>query len=319
MVNEHILSKEALKVAVVGVGYFGSHHARVLSSMPEVQLVGVVDSNTIRAQELATRFNTKAYGDIKEVIPFADALCIATNTESHYGIAIECIRHNRHVFIEKPVTSTLSEAIELKRGLSNRGLIVQVGHIERFNPVFKKATELLDTPLLFEAERLSPFFERSANIDVVKDLMIHDIDLILTILRTQGIDTEIEEIDADGMSLLTDKIDLAIARVRFSSGITAYLKVARVARDKKRQMTVYQKDGYLTLDLHAKEFVRFSCSDQSFIHEAVVDAEEPLYLELRSFVNSILQGTRPVVGLDDAIEALSVAETINSQIGVKGR
>lgn len=319
MLNEQIQPKETLKVAVVGVGYFGSHHTRILASMPEVHLVGVVDKNTIRAQELAARFNTKSYGDTSEVIPFADALCIVTNTESHYGIANECIRHNRHVFIEKPVTSTLSEAIELKRGLSNRGLIVQVGHIERFNPVFEKANRLLDTPLMFETERLSPFFERSANIDVVKDLMIHDIDLILTILRTRGLDTEIEGIDADGMSLLTNKIDLAIATVRFKSGISAYLKVARVARDKKRQMTVYQKDGYLTLDLHTKELIRFSCTDQSFIHDAVTDAEEPLYLELKSFVRSVLQGTKPVVGLDDAIEVLSVAETINSQIGVRAR
>lgn len=308
-----------VRIAVIGVGYLGRHHARILSELPEVELIGVVDTNADLASEVSQQFNTKAFSDYRDILNEANALCIATPTDTHYPIAIDCLANNRHLFIEKPITSNPSDAKLLADMASAQGLIIHVGHIERFNPVFAKALKTIKRPELIESERVSPFLERAANVDVVKDLMIHDIDLILALLRSKGLDGSIRSLHATGISLVTTKTDLAIACIEFGSGVRTVLKAGRIERDKNRQMTIYEGSNYMRLDLHRQSIMSFRAEDCSFTEEVLEADEELLRLELASFVDSLTKGRPPAVSAIDAMEALKVAEQINNVIEVSKR
>ncbi len=308
--------QQRLKIAVVGIGYLGRHHARILSALPEVQLSGVIDVDEGLSAEAASLLSTKGFKDYRDALSQTDALCIVTPTDTHYEIALECLAYNKHLFIEKPVTSRVTEAMELAKIASSKGLIIQVGHIERFNPVYIALKETIGSPVFFETERVSPFLQRAANVDVVKDLMIHDIDLILSLLKARGIDRGLKKVDADGLRLVTNRTDLAIARLEFISGVKAILKAGRVAKDKGRKMTVYEDQGlYYSIDFNQQKLTAFSGTDCSF-HETVCESpEELLRVELNAFVHAVHKGIPPEVSIGDAIDALSVVEAINDSIG----
>jgi predicted dehydrogenase len=304
------------KVAVIGVGYLGQHHARVLSQLPNVELIGVVDIDAAKASEVAKNYSTNAYADFRDLLDKADAFCIATPTDTHYSIAVECMRHNKDLFIEKPIASNTTEAWEIADTVAKKGLILQVGHIERFNPVFKAALDIVHTPMLIEAERVSPFLQRAARVDVVKDLMIHDIDLILALLDAKGIETDIKSLSAYGLSMVTNKIDLAYAHIEFALGLKALIKASRIERDKKRQMTIYEEAGYLRLDFSGHSLRAFVGEGRTFTEKAIDPTEEPLRLELMSFVSCVSDRRPPPVSAIDGLKALEVAERIIKTIEV---
>ncbi len=303
-----------LKIAVIGVGYLGRHHARVLSGLPEVELSGVVDIDLSKASEVAQQYKTMAYVDYRDLFNKSEAFCIATPTDTHYSIAIECLSHNKDLFIEKPMTTNTAQAMEIANMASERGLIVQVGHIERFNPVFRAALDKVRMPLFIESERLSPFLQRAANVDVVKDLMIHDIDLILALLKARGIETNLKSLSAYGLKMITDKTDLAVANIEFASGLKASLKACRMEQDKKRQMTIYEDSGYIRLDFGRHVLTTFTGRDCKFTEKVLDSPEEPLRLELVSFVSSVTKRRPPVVSAIDGVNALEIAEQINTLI-----
>ncbi|MCX8028024.1 MAG: Gfo/Idh/MocA family oxidoreductase [Thermodesulfovibrionales bacterium] len=304
-----------LNIAVIGVGYIGYHHARILKTLDGVNLFCVVDSDKKRAEEVASEFDCLATSDYHEVINDVDCFCIATPTQSHYQIAWDCVNHGRHVFIEKPITDTSQEAASLIQLCHKKGVSIQVGHVERFNPVFKMALTLDKKPLLFYSERLSPFLERARNIDVAKDLLIHDIDLILTFMRVRGLDTTIKKINCNGICVVTDKPDVVMADIEFSCGITAHIRASRIERDRKRMMTIYHKDGYITLDYQNLIYTTFKKDDISFQDSHLKLKDELLKEELNSFINAIRHNTPVVVPADEALEALMITEEINRILG----
>ncbi|MFQ3574298.1 MAG: Gfo/Idh/MocA family oxidoreductase [Thermodesulfovibrionales bacterium] len=308
-----------INVAVIGVGYLGYHHARILHSIDGVNLIAVVDTDIVRAHEVSREFGCIATDNHLKILDDVDCCIVSTPTQSHHHIALDCIKKNKHVFIEKPITVSPDEALSLISMSQDKGVYIQVGHIERFNPVFEKAQQSGKKPVMFCSERLSPFLQRASNIDVTKDLLIHDIDIILTSMRKKDIDTSIKGISAYGACVVTDKPDLVIADIEFDCGITAHLKASRVEREKKRQMTIFHQDGYDILDFQAHRYSSFRKADMCFEDITLVPDEEPLRRELNSFLNA-LRGHAPLeVTATDAFEALKVADDINKVLGDRFR
>ncbi|MDI6732567.1 MAG: Gfo/Idh/MocA family oxidoreductase [Planctomycetota bacterium] len=239
-----------MKVAVIGVGHLGKNHAKFLSKMPGVRLIGVVDINKDAANEIAHLYQTKPYYDYKEISKMVDAVTIATPTSSHYETAREMIERGIHTFIEKPITTTVSRADKLVRLAKKSrpgGIVLQVGHIERFNPAFVSAQEYIKEPRFIECHRLSSFSFRSVDIDVVLDLMIHDIDIILSLVKSP-----VKRIDAVGIKVISDKIDLANARISFRNGCVANLTASRASDKAMRKMRVFTDKNYASIDFADK-------------------------------------------------------------------
>lgn len=309
----------SLKFAVIGVGYIGYHHARIINSLKDVKLLYVVDTNKSRAEEVAREFSCVAKSDYSEIIKDVDCCCISTPTDTHYKIASDCVSNGKHVFIEKPFTNTSDEGKSLLKLCHQKGVLIQVGHVERFNPVFKMALTLDKQPLMFYSERLSPFLERARNIDVAKDLLIHDIDLVLALMRKKGLDTTIKRLNSHGICLVTDKPDLVIADIEFNCGITAHLKASRVEREKKRVMTIYHDDGYITLDFQHQRYTTFISDNIDFDDIQITLKDELLKEELESFIMAIKDNTPVQVTADEALEALIITEEINKILGENKR
>lgn len=308
------MNKDRIRIGLIGSGYLGKHHARILSGLDKVSLEAIVDTDISIASAISAQYGSKFFTNFVDAMDLVDAFVIATPTASHHNIAKECLNNKKHLFIEKPITATSQEAKELIALANSLNLIIQVGHIERFNPVFRYALNRVDIPIMFESQRLSPFLERSANIDVCLDLLIHDIDLVLSFLRAKRLDTSIKDISAEGVSMVSNKIDLVIARIRFASS-SAILKASRIAKDKQRQMAVYEKGSYLTLDFTRQTITEFQSGDISFNDINVESREELLQIEMSSFIDSLINNCPPVVTAQQALEALQIAEKINQLIG----
>lgn len=304
-----------INIAVIGVGYIGYHHARILHSLKDINLVAVVDTNIQRAQEVAKEFGCSASSDYLDIMKDVDCCCIATSTESHYRIAVDFINNAKHVFIEKPITSNSDEAASLISLSQEKNVSIQVGHIERFNPVFQKSLTSDKKPTMFCSERLSPFLKRASGIDVTKDLLIHDIDLILTCLRSKAMDTNVKKINAYGICLITDKPDLVISDIEFACGITAHIKASRVEKDRKRMMTVYHHDGYETMDFQSQLYISFQKGNMTFDEIVLESQDDLLTQELKSFVSTLTNNTPIKVTAVEAMEALKIAEDINKVLG----
>ncbi|MGH9141468.1 MAG: Gfo/Idh/MocA family protein, partial [Vicinamibacterales bacterium] len=233
----------ALRVAVVGVGHLGKHHARILSSLPGVELVAVVDTNRARAEEIAATNRTRAAFDYRDLLGQVDAVTIAVPTAVHHEVALAFLESRIPVLVEKPIARSLVEADGMIDAASDTGQILAVGHTERFNPALVAARPLITDPRFIEVHRLGTFPERSLDIDVVFDLMIHDLDVVLSL-----VDSDVESLEAVGVPVITNRVDIANARLRFANGCIVNLTASRISRDRVRKVRFFQPSTYVSID-----------------------------------------------------------------------
>ena len=306
------MSASPLRVAVVGVGYLGKHHARILSSMPGVELVGVVDTNMKRATEIAAEHGGRPMLDVRELEGKVDAVTIAVPTDIHLQIARPFLAAGLPVLVEKPMAASLAEADEMIALSAKAGATLAVGHTERFNPAVAVARGHLTDPRFIEVHRLGVFPERSLDIDVVFDVMIHDLDVILSIVKS-----EVSSIDAAGVPVLTDKVDIANVRLKFANGCMANLTASRISRDRVRKIRFFQPQAYLSIDYAAQKVEKYTLDRILGIPkinggELPVTNEEPLARELADFVDAVKSKRKPLVDGEQGRRALALADQISS-------
>jgi predicted dehydrogenase len=299
-----------INTAVIGVGHMGKEHARILARMENCELVGVYDIEHDTSRRIAQQHGVKLFETIDEAIEAAEAISIATPTTTHFEVGMKCLEKGRHILLEKPMTETTDEALQLVKVAKEKNLIFQVGHIERFNPVLKALEERLTHPRFIEAHRLSPYPGRSTDISVIMDLMIHDLEIILHLVKSP-----VKHLDAVGISVLSKSEDIANVRIRFESGCIANITTSRISPEKMRKIRVFQEDAYLSLDYQKQEGEIYRKMKNQITREKIpVTKEEPLKKQLESFINCVGQGQNPVVSGDHASEALKLAARIMDQI-----
>ncbi len=296
-----------IKVAVIGVGYLGEHHARIYSSMDNAELVGVVDIIKERADNVAAKYSTRAFYNHKELFDEVQAVSIAVPTVLHYPIALDFITHHIDVLIEKPVTTTIAEADSLIEEATKRGVLIQVGHVERFNNAFITMCRYIEKPGFIESHRLGPYVGRGIDVDVILDLMIHDIDIILYMVKS-----EVTDLRAIGVPVLTNYIDIANVRLEFANGCIANITASRVSREKMRKMRLFQPHTYISIDYGQQSIAiyrRIMEDDAPKIvgEEIRLDKEEPLRAELEAFIEAVKNRSKPLVTVMDGREALKIA------------
>ncbi len=301
----------SVKVAVIGIGYLGKYHVEKFANMPDASLIAVVDVVPERAQEMAEKLKIDYFTDFRNLPDQIDAVSIVTPTDTHYEIARFFLKKGIHVFIEKPMTTTINEASELIELASKNNLILQVGHIERFNPAYKAIQPLIDNPLFIEIHRLSPFTERSTEVDVVLDLMIHDLDIVFSIIKS-----ELKDFRASGTAVLTDHADIATVRLEFENGAVANLTASRISMKSLRKIRIFQKDRYLAADYGEKRAYTVYRDDSDgtksvSYEELEVKGGDPLHEELRTFVNCVKSGKKPDVDGYVGKRALEIALQIS--------
>jgi predicted dehydrogenase len=282
-----------IRVAVVGCGEFGRNHARVYREIPEIELAGIVDQNGERAKEVAQEFQTKAFQSIEELRGVADAASVAVPTVAHRDVGCALMGMGIDVLVEKPMTRTLSEADELIATARKHGRILQVGHVERFNPAVLAVEPIVNRPLFFEVHRLGVFTPRSLDIDVIYDLMIHDLDILLALVGEA-----VEEVKAVGIPVLTNKVDIAHARLQFSGGAVANVTASRVSTERVRKMRFFQQNEYISLDYARRDALRISVkqpgAQPEFAYEKLPAAGvEPLRAELEAFAQAVKTRVQP--------------------------
>ena len=302
---------EKTRLAVIGVGALGQHHARILGAMPDVELVGVVDINAARAQEVAATHGTTVVSEASSLIGRVDGVSIATPTASHVEVALPFVEAGIAVLIEKPLASSLGEADRLLAASAARGSLLATGHTERFNPAVAAARPLVSSPRFVEVHRLGTFPDRSLDIDVIFDLMIHDLDVLLSLVGS-----DVAAVEAVGVNVLTPKVDIANARLRFESGCIANLTASRISRDRVRKARFFQHDAYISIDYAAQELEVYrlvpSNGGRPVIQGGRVEIvnEEPLQRELVDFVAAIRERRPPAVTGADGRAALALATRI---------
>jgi predicted dehydrogenase len=303
-----------LRIAVIGVGHLGKHHARILSTMPGVELVAVVDTNAARAEEVAKASGTRPLTDARELAGRVDAVTIAVPTEIHRDIALPFLSAGVAALVEKPMARSLAEADDMIAAAAKARVALAVGHTERFNPAVAVARPLVANPRFIEVHRLGVFPERSLDIDVVFDLMIHDLDVVLSL-----VDSEVESIDAVGVPVLTGRVDIANARVRFANGCLANLTASRISRDRVRKIRFFQPSAYLSIDYAAQKvemykLVMGGATPSIQGGDLPVINEEPLVRELADFVDAVTSKRAPLVTGEQGRRALAVAQAITDKI-----
>ncbi|MCX6543560.1 MAG: Gfo/Idh/MocA family oxidoreductase [Acidobacteria bacterium] len=309
------MSERILRAAVAGVGHLGRHHARILASMPGVTLAGVVDINGARAREIAALSGARAVTDVRDILDDVDLVSIATPTEAHLEVAGLCLERGIPVLVEKPLARSVGECDAMIRAAARSGATLAVGHTERFNPAVMAARPAVDKPGFIEIHRLGTFPARSLDIDVVFDLMIHDLDLVLSIVPSP-----IAAIEAVGVPVLTDRADIANARIRFESGCVANITASRISRDRVRKIRFFQRDAYISIDCGAKEAEVYRLIHQEGRRPQieggripVVDSE-PLRNELEDFVAAVRERRPPLVGGVDGRNAVRLAGQITERM-----
>jgi predicted dehydrogenase len=301
----------SLRVAVIGVGHLGKHHARILSSLPGVELVAVADTNRARAEEIAAASGTRAVFDFHELIGSVDAVTIAVPTELHRDVALPFLKAGVPALVEKPIARSLGEADQLIEAAAGAGVVLAVGQTERFNPALAAARPLITDPRFIEVHRLGTFPERSLDIDVVFDLMIHDLDVVLSV-----VDSDVESIEAVGVPVITNRVDIANARLRFANGCIVNLTASRISRDRVRKIRFFQPAAYVSIDYATQKaevyrLVKGSGPAPSIEGgEIAVPNEEPLKRELADFVEAIVAKRAPRVTGEAGRRALGVAQAI---------
>jgi predicted dehydrogenase len=305
-----------MKAAVIGVGHLGRHHARILAALPGVSLTGVVDINHDRASQVASQFGTAAYANVSEIAEKLDLAVIAVPTRSHAAIALPLIASGVHTLVEKPVAQTVTEADELIAAARRSGVVLAVGHSERFNPAVAAARPHIKDPRFIEVHRLGTSPERSLDIDVVLDLMIHDLDLILSVVPS-----DVESVEAVGVPVLTPRIDIANARLRFENGCIANLTASRISKEAIRKIRFFQRDAYVSIDTAARDVEMWSLVPQPGAAPTIgggklpVSPDEPLKGELEDFVAAVRERRPPAVSGEQGRAALALAVRIVELMG----
>ncbi|MBI4432129.1 MAG: Gfo/Idh/MocA family oxidoreductase [Candidatus Omnitrophica bacterium] len=300
-----------LKMAVIGVGKLGSRHAEVYSKLPGVELVGVCDLNRTRAEEAAAHCKTRAFGDYRELLGLVQAASIAVPSHAHYEISKAFLEKNVHLLIEKPITTKLEEADQLLSLAREKKLLIQVGHIERFNSAIRTIKDIIKAPRFIECHRLGPYDPRVADVGVTLDLMIHDIDIVLDLLRSP-----IKSVDAVGAFILSKTEDIANARIRFSNNSVCDLTASRVTPDgKQRKIRIFQDNAYISLDYVTQEALIYT-KEGSRIEFKKIDIQksDSLKEELSDFVECVRSNRKPLVSGEEGREALKLALEISQQI-----
>jgi len=304
-----------IRVGVIGVGSLGQHHARVYASLPEAELVGVVDTLPERAGEIAAGFGTKALSDYTELFGRVDAVSIAAPTTLHAEIGVRCLNEGIHVLAEKPIAHTLEAADQLIQAARENDRVLQIGHLERFNPAVTALREIITRPRFFEAHRMGLFSPRSLDVDVILDLMIHDLDIISLLVPSA-----VEKITAVGIAILSDRIDIANARIQFEDGCVANITASRVSMEKIRKLRLFQKQEYISLDYTRQDLAVFGLKHNAgaplpeIVNRRIEpEKKEPLLLEIISFLETV-RGEHPVVcGGEEGRGALALAMQIREQ------
>ena len=323
------MSDKKPKIGVVGAGHLGKHHIKHLSNHSGVEFVGVFDINTESLKYICSEFSVNALQSIEETISCCDAVHIVTPTNTHFDIAKKFLDHKKDVFIEKPITNTVEEASSLISLAKENGCIIQVGHIERFNPTINRLKELVDNPHYIEIERLAPFQARGTEVPVVLDLMVHDIDLIL-----EMVDSPLENVQASGAKMMSDTIDLAHAHIKFENGVVANLKSSRISQNYVRKIRTYQKNFYSITDLMIPQIELYGLERHNMFSEKlrsqevetnsgvktlhyekfVPENKDALLEEINDFVHCINTRSKPNVDGQAGAKALEIALQIESKI-----
>ena len=322
---------QKLKIGVIGAGHLGKFHIKLLKEIPQAEVVGIYDINTETLLQVSNEFNLKSYSDLNELLENIDAVSIVATTTAHYSLIKKAFDKNVHVFVEKPITSTIEQAEEVVEISQKKNLKLQVGHIERFNPALLSLEKYNLNPKFIQTDRLAQFNPRGTDVAVVLDLMIHDIDIILSLIKSN-----VKNISASGVAVVSDNIDIANARLEFENGAVANVTASRISQKKMRKMRMFQKDAYISVDFDSgisEVFRLIPNSEKSVEHfltfgemgvgenkkSVVYEQPEPrkvnaLKHELELFVDAVLSDKTPIVSGEDGLKALKVAEVIIKKI-----
>lgn len=320
-----------LKIGVLGAGHLGKIHLKCIQQIPEYELIGFYDSDVANAQKVAEDFNLKAFDSIESLIDATDVVDIVTPTVSHFSCAAQSLKKSRHVFIEKPVVATPEEANELIALARKAKVKVQVGHVERFNPAFLAVQNSLNNPLFIEAHRLAQFNPRGTDVPVILDLMVHDIDIVLSSIRSK-----VKSISASGVAVVSDTPDITNARITFENGAVANLTASRISLKNMRKARFFQKDAYITVDFLEKqsEIVRMKSiskepddpmamvidlgegkgSKQISFEKPDIGPVNAIKMELEKFYEAIINDKTPAVSIEDGVEVLRLAYQILDEV-----
>ncbi|MCK4528481.1 Gfo/Idh/MocA family oxidoreductase [candidate division WOR-3 bacterium] len=303
-----------IKTGVIGVGHMGHHHTRILSELPDSELIGVCDIDENRGREVAKNHNCPFFRDRKDLLDLTDAVIIATPTSTHRDISLDALKRGNHILVEKPISLDLKEADEIISTAYKKNLLLKVGYVERFNPAILAARGKVEKPLFIEAHRLSPFYGRGADVSVVLDLMVHDIDIIL-----QCIKSPIEHLSACGIPVLTDNIDIANARLEFENGSIANLTASRISLGKLRKIRFWQKYSYISVDSLNKKVIVYhrvinDGAPEIIEEEVEVPGEEPLRLEIQSFLDACSKNEKIEIKPEETRAAFILAHKILDKI-----
>jgi predicted dehydrogenase len=299
-----------LRIGIAGLGHIGKNHARILSTLPDCELAAVFDTDQDLAREIATKYGTRAVPTLEEFAASVEAATIATPTPTHFVIAEQLLKAGRHLLVEKPITESTQDARNLVELARQAGRVLQVGHVERFNPVMSKLEGWLRQPRFIEAHRLSPYPNRSIEIGVVLDLMIHDLEIILHLVKSP-----VKSIDAVGVPVLSRGEDIATVRMHFENGCVANITASRISPEKMRKIRVFQREGYVSLDYQNQTGEIYRLTDGRIERaEVEIEKDEPLKLELASFVECARQGKQPKVSGFEGAAALELAVEITHSI-----
>ena len=300
-----------LKIGIIGIGHLGSRHLKIFNELArKIEIIGVCDINAARTQKLASHYKAPFVRNYKDFIGKVDCIDICTPTETHYEIAKFFLKNNVHTFVEKPITTKVKDADKLIALSKKNKLKLQIGHIERFNSAFESIKHFTHKPLFIECHRLNHFPNRSLDIDVVMDLMIHDIDIILGIIKSP-----IQDIQAVGVNVLTPLDDIASARITFKNGCVCNLTASRVSEEVMRKIRIFQEDSYISLDyVKQQAYIYKKKRKQILKHSLPIEREEPLKKELEHFIDCVREDKTPLITGVEGREALTVALAICKKI-----
>jgi predicted dehydrogenase len=300
---------DKVRIGIIGVGYLGTQHARILSYLEQAELKGVADIDFKKALQIGNRHGVPYYQSYEEMLDEIDAAIVSTPTSEHFSIAMHLLQEGKHVLVEKPITETIEQGEKLVATAKEKGLILQVGHLERFNPAVEAVENIIGEPRFIEVQRLGSFSARSLDIDVVLDLMIHDLDIILALIRD-----EVKTVRSSGIYVLSEKIDIANARIEFESGCVANLTASRVHQGKVRKLRIFEPTVYYSVDYIDQEVKVFPLNGrQTDIKTLRIQKEEPLKKELQNFLTCIQNGTLTKVSGEEGLRALKLAYTVLRQ------
>jgi predicted dehydrogenase len=302
-----------MRAGVAGVGHLGFHHARILRDLADE--VRVFDTDPSRSASVSADLGTASAASLADLLSWCDVLVVACTTSAHHDVVMKALEAGRHALVEKPIASESGQADEMAAAAERSGLVLAVGHVERFNPAVVAASSLLDSPMFVEGHRLAPFKPRGTDVSVVMDLMIHDIDLVLSFMKAP-----VSDIAASGVAVLTDKIDIASARITFEDGAVANMTASRISREPLRKLRFFQERRYVSIDFASRTVEALEVRGDSILPMGVqVGDSDPLTSEILDFLECCRTGAKPVVGAAEGVRALQTAEQIVSRMTRSGK